>query len=254
MCLLLLAYRTHPGYPLIVAANRDEFHERETAPAAWWEDRPILAGRDLEAGGTWLGVSRTGRFAALTNYRDPSVTEPGACSRGELPLLALEDGSVDRHIAAVDRGGDRYNGFNLLLGDPGRLACVSNRGPLHQDLPPGMHALSNDVLNTPWPKAQRGLDRLATYLRAHSAPDAGDLADLMHDRVRPADADLPDTGVGLEWERLLAPMFIVSRRYGTRSTSIVLFRDDGAVQFLERRYDREGRPSGETADRFVAAM
>lgn len=246
MCLILIANRVHPRYPLVIAANRDEFHSRATEPAHWWADEAILGGRDMEAGGTWLGVNPCGAFAAVTNYRDPSVNEPGSPSRGELPLLALREGipgeGMLRWLAA---NGQRYNGFNLLFGSVGHIHYVSNRGGGPRELDTGLYGLSNHLLDTEWPKVRRGRALLEDYLARTERPGHEQLLDMLHDRQRPDDEHLPDTGIGVEWERLLAPMFIVSRRYGTRASTVVTLDRDGNLAFSERTYDWRGHPAGE---------
>lgn len=253
MCLILFAHRVHPRYPLVIAANRDEFHERETHPASWWPDESILGGRDLEAGGTWLGVNPHGAFAAVTNYRDPSVNEPGSPSRGDLPVAALRAGRPGAAFGDwVDSHGDRYNGFNLLFGDERAVRYSSNRGVGTRLLEPGLYGLSNHLLESPWPKVERGKSLMRTHLAASSGPDPEALLDMLHDRQRPDDAHLPDTGIGLEWERLLAPMFIVSRRYGTRASTVVLLDETGLLSFAERTYDWQGNTLDEAHYQFRA--
>lgn len=252
MCLLLLAYRVCTGYPLIIAANRDEFHERAAEPAHWWTAPRIFAGRDLEAGGTWIGISRGGRIAAVTNYRDPSITEPGVASRGELPVTALARDEDDDLFSHFQRDGHRYNGFNLLFGSPARLLYVSNRGERRDGLAAGVYALSNDVLDTPWPKVARGKARLMDYLKGCCPPEPEGLFELLRDRHRPPDSALPDTGIGLEWERALAPMFIVTQRYGTRCSTVITMNERSEVLFAERTFDRQGHQVGYVLERFQA--
>ena len=238
MCLIALAWQAHPDYPLIIAANRDEFYRRETAPARFWEDAPsLLAGRDLVAGGTWMGVTRTGRFAALTNFRDPDAAA-GARSRGLLVSTYLqgEDDPVS-HAESVAAEGRFYGGFHLLLGTPETLVLAGNQGLPPQRLTPGVYALSNHRLDTPWPKvekARRGL--LASLLAAE--PDM--LLALLRDDEVAADAHLPDTGVGLPLERLLSPLFVRSPQYGTR-TSTVLMLGRERIYFSEQTFV-EGEP------------
>lgn len=253
MCLLLLAYRSHAGYPLIVAANRDEFHERTAEPAHWWGEPRIFAGRDREAGGTWIGVSRDGRIAAVTNYRDPSITEPGVASRGELPVTALAGSNDGALLEQFRREGNRYNGFNLLYGAPARLLYLSNRGERRARLTAGIYGLSNHALDTPWPKVTRGKDRLAGYLRDCGRPEPEGLFELLRDRHRPTDAELPNTGIGLEWERLLAPMFIITRRYGTRCSTVIIMNEHNEILFAERSFDRHGNPVGDVIEQIEVA-
>lgn len=254
MCLLVLAWDAHPRYRLVVAANRDEFHRRPTAPADFWPDRPdLLAGRDLEGGGTWLGVTRGGRFAALTNFREPGRHRGDAPSRGELvtgfligghaPLDYLED--LAPHAAS-------YNGFSLVVGAGGRLAHLSNRGPGPAPISPGVHGLSNHLLDTPWPKLIRSRDRLCELL-ARDQVEPSSLLDLLADREPPPDEELPDTGVGLELERLLAPPSVVSPTYGTRCSTALLVERAGTTCFVERSLDAAGEPTTTREHRFSPA-
>jgi uncharacterized protein with NRDE domain len=234
MCLILLAWRAHPDYPLVVAANRDEFFSRRTAAADFWIDTPdLLAGRDLEAGGTWLGISRNGRFAALTNYRDPARNKQGAPSRGELVSRFLTGSqSPVAYLEELETSAGRYNGFNLVFGDPGGLWCFSNCGEGEGQLPPGLYGLSNHLLDTPWPKVARGKSALNAALRA--LPDETPLFTLLRDdRIAPDEA-LPRTGVSLEWERLLSAAFVRMPGYGTRSATVLLVDQAGNVRFIEQ--------------------
>lgn len=246
MCLIALAWRVHPDFPLIVAANRDEFYHRPAAPAQFWEESPhVLAGRDLQAGGTWLGVTRTGRFAALTNYREPGAPA-GALSRGLLVSGFLEGQmSAADYADQVAQAGQQYSGFNLLLGDAQGLLAVSNRGLAPTPLPPGVHGLSNHLLNTPWPKVEKVKRGLAALLQQPLSDEA--LLALMRDDQPAADADLPHTGVGLEMERLLSPLFIRSPRYGTRVST--LLRMGEHIHFSEQAFD-EGKEAGRSAFQF----
>ncbi|MEW5890180.1 MAG: NRDE family protein [Pseudomonadota bacterium] len=247
MCLILLAWRVHPDYPLVVAANRDEFFARPTAPAGFWPDAPeVFAGRDLEAGGTWLGATRRGRFAALTNYRDPARNRSGTPSRGELVAAFLRGKAApaDYITRLRQRAGD-YNGFNLLVGDGRDMYYFSNVaaesghiGPLA----PNVYGLSNHLLDTPWPKVARGKSALRAALDA--LPDAEPLFDLLRDDRQAADEELPRTGVSLEWERLLSAAFIRAPAYGTRSSTVVLRDGAGNTTFIEQTWDRDGRPAG----------
>ncbi len=250
MCLLLLALQPDSQHPLIVAANRDEFHDRPTAPAHWWPEG-ILAGRDRQAGGTWLGVSRDGRFAALTNFRNPIDNDPARASRGELVVQALTSRqSPAAQLAYLTRQGQRYNGFNLLFGSAGGLYAYNNQDHSTLTLSPGLYGLSNHLLETPWPKVCRGKHLLRDYLAATRIPCPEPLFELLADRQAPGDAELPHTGVGLESERLLAPMFIVSPHYGTRSSSVLIVDQGGRLRFAERSYDARGRAVGTREFRF----
>lgn len=246
MCLIVLALHAHPLFPLVVAANRDETLGRPTAPAAYWpEEDGLLAGRDLESGGTWMGVTRAGRFAALTNVRDPRAYDPAAPSRGGLAVrfLAGEDDPRD-HVRAVAAERIRRNGFNLLAGAGGRLAWVSNAGGGPAEVTPGIHAVSNAALDSPWPKALRAAAGLRRALAAGSEIDPEELFAILSDRRIAADDELPSTGVPLEVERLLSAPFIVAPGYGTRASTLLLARRDGRAELLERRFDATFRESG----------
>jgi uncharacterized protein with NRDE domain len=238
MCLIFLSWRTHPDYRLVVAANRDEFYARPTAQAAYWEDAPgLLAGRDLEGGGTWLGVSRSGRFAALTNYRRGGVNAARAPTRGRLVSDFLLSGYTpgDYLEALAERAG-AYNGFNLLVADRDNLHWFSTHGGAPRRLEPGNYAVSNDLLDTPWPKVARGRKGFESLLQAR-AIDVAAMFELLMDRQTAADEILPDTGIGLERERVLSPIFVTDGEYGTRSSTVVLMGADGGVEFHERTHD-----------------
>jgi len=234
MCLILFAHDAHPEYPLVVAANRDEYYRRPTAKAAFWHDHPqVLAGRDLESMGTWLGVTRAGRFAALTNFRDPSERKTDAPSRGELVSDFLTSAREPReYLEDVAARAPEYKGFNLLAGGVEGIFYFSSRAGSVQRVPRGIHGLSNNLLDTPWPKVVRGKQRLQEAMA--DEPNAEALLDLLHDCEPAAESELPDTGVGAELERVLSPALIVSSKYGTRSSTVVLFGAEGSVSFSER--------------------
>lgn len=236
MCLILLAWRAHADYPLVVAANRDEFFARRTAAADFWDDAPqVLAGRDLEAGGTWLGATRTGRFAALTNFRDPARNKAGVPSRGQLVSRFLTGmQSPEDYLHELESGAARYNGFNLVFGDRGGLWCFSNCGEGERQLAPGVYGLSNHLLDTPWPKVARGKSALSAALRA--LPDDQPLFDLLRDDSIAPDDLLPRTGISLEWERLLSAAFISTASYGTRSATVLLMKASGEARFVEQTF------------------
>ncbi len=257
MCLLLIAHEAHPAYPLVLLANRDEFYARPTAPLDYWSHEPaVLAGRDLEAGGSWLGITRGGRLAAVTNYREPRASGSGSRSRGQLvsdfltsradPVTFLEN--LGSRVAA-------YRGFNLIVGDIGRpvapvLCFFSNRGSGVVKLTAGIHGLSNHLLDTPWPKVSRGKAGLARMLQAAGEPQPEQLLELLRDTTRPADDELPDTGVGLDRERILSPLFIASETYGTRSSSVILVSAAGEVIFGERTYAPGNRDASQYQTRW----
>lgn len=241
MCLILLAWRCHPDFDLVVAANRDEFFARPTAPAAYWNEAPaVLAGRDLEAGGTWMGISREGRFSALTNFRDPGHHRPGRPSRGRLvaDFLTGDDRPAD-YIRRSTAYGSDCNGYNLLVADRDSLWWASNVGGEPRELSPGIYGVSNHLLDTPWPKVGAGKTALGAALSA-LPDDAGLLALLGDDGIHP-DASLPQTGVSLEWERLLSSAFVRSPDYGTRSSTILL-RDRDRIRFDEQTWLPGARP------------
>ena len=248
MCLIAFAWKAHPDYPLIVAANRDEWHDRPASPARWWEDQPdILAGRDLKAGGTWLGISRRGRFAALTNFRDPSDRKSDAPSRGQLVSDFLAGtASVHDYLCQLQVMAPLYQGFNLLVGDGDVLQYFSSRTGEILVVPPGVHALSNHTLNEPWPKVELAKSALAAALQAEMPEDARKLAvyDFLSNDSRATDEQLPDTGVGLEWERALSPALIVTEKYGTRCSTMLSIARGGAVTFEERSRDQRGMVTG----------
>lgn len=238
MCLIVFSYQHHPDYRLVLAANRDEFLDRPTAPlGCYYPGMQILAGKDLRGGGTWLALAADGRLAAITNYRDHSRQRPDGPSRGEIIIdyLRSETSAVD-FLADFAGRGERYSGFNLLLADSGTLAHYSNVSGITTLVAPGIHGLSNHLLNTPWPKVERAKS-LLTPLLAGDRPLARDAVfAALADRQQPADDDLPDTGVDQEWERLLATVFIHGSDCGTRSSSLITIGSTGEAEFCERTY------------------
>jgi len=244
MCLLTFSYQSVPAYPLVFAGNRDEFYDRPTAPAGFWDEVPhVLAGRDRKAGGTWMGITRRGYWGVVTNVRDPEAYRPDAPSRGALVADYLhEEPAPDRYLRSIAAEGDRYNGFNLLLGTPQSLYYYSNRGGEPRAVPPGIHGLSNARLDTPWPKVQRATDALERHLARRGTPSPGALLDLLDDRRPAPDDALPDTGLSRERERMLSPLFIEGDEYGTRASTILVIARDGTVTFVERTFDR-GAPA-----------
>jgi uncharacterized protein with NRDE domain len=243
MCLIVFAYNVHPSYRLILAANRDEFYERPSAPADFWEDQPqVLAGRDLKEGGTWLGVTKKGKFAAITNYRDPASWKNDAPSRGKLVSNYISGKqNADNYLKKISSQIDKYNGFNLLLGNDNDLFVFSNRGE-KQKLKPGIYGLSNHLLNTPWPKVSRSKRLLKAALDKKGNELEKALFALLSDRHIPPDNKLPATGIGLEWERVLSSIFITSPVYGTRSSTILLIGKNNRVIFVEKVFDGNPEP------------
>ena len=234
MCLILVAWRAHHEFPFVVAANRDEYYRRPTASAGFWPDHPqVLAGRDLEAGGTWMGITRNGRFAALTNFRDPARHQPDAPSRGRLVADFLTGTqSIEAYLAGLDASA--CNGFNVLLGDGHRLVAFSNVTHERHELAPGIHGLSNALLDTPWPKVSSGKTALEAAIDA--LPDETALWRLLRDDTTHPDSSLPATGVPLEWERLLSAAFVLSPAYGTRSSTVLTRSTGGVVSWDEQTW------------------
>lgn len=255
MCLILLAWQAHPDYPLVLAANRDEFHRRPSAAIAFWEDAPdVLAGRDLEAGGTWLGVSRRQRLAALTNYREGGGQPPPAArSRGRLVADFLTGNeSPQAYLSRVSVEANAYHGFNLFVADDQVLGYYSNRhhGPPLW-LPPGIYGVSNHLLDTPWPKLSSAKARFTDALA--TLPESAPFFSLLGDREVVPDDSLPATGVPLHWERLLSAVFVVSEDYGTRAATVVYRQRDGQTSVIERRFGADARPNGELAVSFQSS-
>ena len=298
MCLLVMAWQAHPRYRLVVAANRDEFHDRPAAPfASWKPPDEIIAGRDLRAGGTWLAVDRGRRFGVVTNFRELQRPAPGAPSRGELipgflrAARAVQDGtesapsgteraqdgtepaqgtsriapdalrasagaagSAAAYFASLASVASSYSGFNLLLADARALWYGSNRAPQFATrLSPGVYGLSNQLLDTPWPKLRRVRQRFGAWLTQTRAASTEELLAILDDRIRAGpDEQLPDTGLSREWEQVLSSPFVSDPIYGTRCSTVLLLEAGGALHILERRFDSRGECSGETEFRLAA--
>ncbi|HYS75155.1 MAG TPA: NRDE family protein [Burkholderiales bacterium] len=254
MCLIAFAWRSHPRYHLVVAANRDEYFGRPAAPAGFWDDHPnVLAGRDLEAGGTWLGITLDGRFAALTNYRNPADKKTGAPSRGALvaDFLTGRTGS-EEYVRLVEKRAADYNGFSLLVGDVGSMFFFSNRSDRATRVAPGVHGLSNHLLDTPWPKVEKAKTGFAALLDAPFDSEAA--FGLLNDTERASGGELPSTGVSLELEeRLSAIRILAVGRYGTRCSTALCFSQDGRIEFHERSYNEAGGVSGTISYRLTLA-
>lgn len=247
MCLVAIAWNAHPRWRLVLAGNRDEFHARPTAPLAVWADSGILAGRDLRSGGSWVGLGRHGRVAVITNVRDGVSPAFAGPSRGALPVEFLRgDTHAFAHAAALSTLASDYAPFNLVLADADGCAYVGNHpaSGAHA-VAPGVHGLSNGAFDAPWPKTRHLRDALQAWLAAGDEGPAA-LWDALADEHLAPDADLPDTGVGLELERLLSPAFIRGRDYGTRASTLVLVGHDGESRIHERRFGRDGVFEGET--------
>lgn len=238
MCLIFFALHQHPSYKLIVAANRDEFYTRKTAPAHFWEDHPdILGGRDLEASGTWMAMNKKGKISLVTNYRDPANINPKAPSRGQLVSDFLVNGDTPQeYLSKVSERAAQYNGFNLLTGYADELWYLSNYRDGIQKLESGVYGLSNHLLDTSWPKVERGKEKFSEAIgNAMIEPES--LFELLYDEQRADDQSLPDTGIGLERERALSSMFIKTSGYGTRCSTVILVSHDNQVLFSERVYE-----------------
>lgn len=256
MCLISLSWRAHPRYELVLAANRDEFHHRPTAPAAWWTDASdVFGGRDLSQGGGWLAASRQRKLAAVTNVRRMVQPDPNAPSRGALIADFMRSTQSAAEFAKRLRGrANAYAGFNLLLYDGETLLYATNHDGFRSErLTPGMHAVSNAALDTPWPKLVRLRNRMSDWTEQQQTDDGALFAALANDQIA-ADAELPDTGVGLELERFLSPAFIRGPQYGTRASSVIALGTDGTLQFAERRFGPGGTPTGETRESFATAL
>ena len=253
MCLLAFAWNCHPRYRLIFAGNRDEFHARPAAAADWWQDAThVFGGRDLEAGGSWLGLARDGRFAVVTNFREPDRRPADKRTRGELVGQFLSGNDTPANYAdQLLASADRYAGYNLIFGDHRSLHYVSNRNTSREStlLEPGIHALSNHLLDTPWPKVQKLAARFREEV-ARDDPRAEKLLEFLEDREPAEDHTLPDTGLSPEWERALSAAHIVGDVYGTRASTVVMIEHSGQCVFRERRFAANGEVTGETGEHF----
>jgi uncharacterized protein with NRDE domain len=249
MCLLTIAWRAHATHSLVLAANRDEFHARAAAPMAWWPEPPMLAGRDLQAGGTWLGIGAAGRFGIVTNFRELARPRRNAPSRGQLIPRFLGSGESAGHfLAQLEADAMGYAGFNMLLSDGDTLWYASNRADeFARPLQPGVYGLSNHFLDTPWPKLARVRQRMTGLLDAADAARLQhSLLDALEDRERSALHDLPATGLSDEWEHVLSSPFVQHPDYGTRCATVVVADARGVGSVLERRYDATGLALGES--------
>ncbi|MCP4297629.1 MAG: NRDE family protein [Proteobacteria bacterium] len=245
MCVIFFAHQIHPDYPLILLANRDEFFQRPTEPAHYWRDHPeLLAGKDLQAGGTWLGVTKNGRYSAITNIRDPKNNDANAPSRGNLVKEYLfSDKPPEAYLSQI---GKDYNGFNQLVGEGDQLYHYNSQDKTTMLVKSGIYGLSNAQLNTPWPKISKGIKQVDIWSSFSKKELRYDLMlKFMHDTSTPDDNQLPDTGVGIELERLLSPVFISGKEYGTRCTTLLLIDSLGEVVFIERNYVADGVTTSE---------
>lgn len=236
MCVLYFAYKVHPEYPIILAANRDEFYERPTAPIHFWEDQPnILAGRDLKEKGTWMGVNKQGRFAALTNFRDPNESTDHKISRGKI-ITKFLNSEMDSFtfLKQLQSTRNAYRGFNIIVGTAQEVYYYSNVQDEITEIAPGIHGLSNHFLNTPWPKVSKGKHDMSLCLKKVTGIDHECLFEILSNRDRPEIMQLPNTGIGMEWEEKLSSIYIDTDTYGTRSSSVLTLSAEGHVDFVER--------------------
>jgi uncharacterized protein with NRDE domain len=251
MCLIVLAWKVRDDMPFVVAANRDEWRERPAQAAHWWADRrDLLAGRDLKAGGTWMGITRSGRFAAVTNFRDPSDKRSTARSRGELVTEFLAGSeSAARFLSNLSARAADYNGFNLIAGDGASLLYYGSREGMVRTIEPGVYGLSNHLLDEPWPKVTRARREMQAALEA-ADPMPPLFEALSRDAPAP-DAQLPDTGVGVAWERRLSSALITGDDYGTRASTVMTRSSDGQIAFVEKTRAADGTVTGVAEHRFT---
>lgn len=245
MCILFIAINQHPDYPLVIAANRDEFHARQTQAMHWWQDtnplaaKGLLAGKDLEANGTWLGVTDSGQFAALTNYRQLPLKQGEFQSRGALPLKALSE-STNNIEKYLNDHADNYQGFNLLYGNAQNLVCFDSIKQKFTPISTGFHSVCNGSLDDVWPKMAKGEQALERYIREHKTLSHEALFALLQDTETAPEALLPNTGIGLEWEKMLSAIFIKSESYGTRSSCVLTQSNTGEIKVSEQIYSTAG--------------
>ena len=240
MCLLLISYNVNPAYKLIIAANRDEFYNRPTVSAKFWEDNPsLLAGKDIQAGGTWMGITEYGRFAAITNYRDPKHLRKDAPSRGKIVTDYLTgNDTAEDYGTKILRDSEKYNGYNLIFGSISSLMYFSNQAKKLLKLDPGIYGLSNHLLDTPWPKVEKSKRSFKKIVKNENIKEE-DLFSVLSDNTRPPDDLLPETGMGLEIERAVSPVFVSTPFYGTRSSTVVFVDSGDNVRFIEKSLNAE---------------
>jgi uncharacterized protein with NRDE domain len=245
MCILFFAIKQHPIYPIIICANRDEFHQRPTQAMHWWPEKgnqhEVLAGKDLQANGTWLGLNKHGRFSALTNFRQPQLFDKNKQSRGDLVLQALAR-SDEKVTALLEQSSHLYNGFNLVFGQLHNLSCFDSVSQKTQQLTAGFHSLCNGALDDVWPKMALGQTQLANAITTlvNRPLNINELFNLMHNQQQANTVNLPNTGVPIDWEQLLSSIFIVSPQYGTRTTNIITQDDKGNISIYDRSYNEQG--------------
>lgn len=240
MCILFFAVKQHPKYPVIICANRDEFHQRPTKNMFHWPEEKIFAGQDLEAGGTWLGINEHGKFSALTNYRQGSAISPHKKTRGELVLAALAENNIDQSLVTSTH---QYHGYNLVYGEMENLQCFDSINQKFHKITDGFHSICNGALDDIWPKMAQGQKLLEQEIQKNEDLSISALFELMTNQTKASDAELPDTGIDKEWEKLLSSIFIVSPDYGTRSTTILTKDVNGNIRIFDRNYNESGEPA-----------
>lgn len=255
MCILFIALKQHPNYPLIIAANRDEFHARPTLASHFWENQPnILAGKDISAGGTWMGINKSGDLAALTNIRAPGKELANAVSRGELASNYLQQYcSQEEYLQRLSDSRNSYNGYNLLFGNLHKLTVYNSFENKNYSLADGVYGLSNASLNSPWPKLDMGRSALARYCQNSSKVNTENLFELLSNKQLAKDDELPKTGVPIEWEKKLSSIFIESSDYGTRSSTVLLLDKENQVHWEERTFNATADIIGKEEYRFSIA-
>ena len=253
MCILFLAVQQHPEYPLVIAANRDEFFDRETRVSSFWADQEnMLAGRDMRAGGTWMGVTRNGRIAALTNIRDPQRIDPDAQSRGKLVTdFLISDVDDSEYTTQLKETKTAFNGYNLLFGEWHSLRVYNNHLDRVDTLEKGFHGLSNAFINSPWPKINRGVNNLQQCIKDSQTLSTETLFALLQDTTQAAPELLPDTGVPMEWEQRLSSIFIPGQDYGTRCSTLLFINKDKQVEWHERTYNNQGETTDQQSFQFT---
>ena len=237
MCLLLIGINSNPNFKLIIAANRDEFYGRTTWPAHFWVDYPsILAGKDLKAGGTWLGITKTGKIAAITNFREGLKPKDNVPSRGLLTLSFLAGKiSGNDYLTAVQKNAFDYDGFNLILGSTDALYYFSNKQNLIEKLEDGIYGLSNGLLNSNWPKVVESKDKFRNALKSNFSTN--ELFEILYDQSLPDEKLLPNTGIDFQIERVLSSVFIKTEKYGTRCSTVITIDNSDNVRFIERTFN-----------------
>ena len=238
MCILFLAVKRHAKYPLIICANRDEFHQRPTEKMHIWSDKNILAGKDIEAGGTWLGLSTDRKFSAVTNFRLATAITPHKKSRGHLVLNALEQLPEPQ---SLEESSISYNGYNLVFGELDALKCFDSINQKTHDISQGFHSISNGALDDVWPKMAHGQGLLEELISTTDDIQVEQLFALMENQQQADESELPNTGLEPHWEKLLSSIFITSPEYGTRATSIIMVDQAGNIEIFDRGYDITGQ-------------